>query len=181
MITRECVDILLEISEKGIYLEGALLKVVIRGNTLDDSDWIEYLKVASSRDEIKSSERVELTQEALNQKSELERAHKKIKQQYELLKKEKAKVEDDVCTLEKNLKVLREKNQLKLMNNVVNICLRIIIGIGLSCSIILVVMILFGKQSDLVESTWSQSILLMLSNSFSIIATIQGVKSIKDN
>lgn len=181
MMTRECVEMLLEISEKGIYLEGALLKVISKSNTLRDEDWIGYLKLASERDEIKSRERVELTQEALNQKSELERAHKKIKQQYELLKTEKAKVEDDVCNLEKNLKVLREKNQLKIMNNVVNICLRIIIGIGVSCSLILIIMLICGNQSDLVESTWSQSILLMLSNSFSIIATIQGVKSLKDS
>ena len=181
MMTRECIEILLEISDKGVYLEGALLKVISKSNTLRDEDWLEYLELAHDRDDIKSKERVELTQEALNQKTELEKAHKKIKQQYELLKKEKAKVEDDVCTLEKNLKVLREKNQLKIMNNVVNICLRIIIGIGVSCSLILVFMLFFGKQSDLVESTWSQSILLMLSNSFSIIATIQGVKSIKEN
>lgn len=181
MIRRECVDILLKISKDGIYLEGALLKVLTKENKLSDDDWIEYLKIANDRDENKSKERVELTHEALNQKTELERAHKKIKQQYKLLKEEKEKVEDNVCTLENDLKILREKNQLRILNHVVNICLRIIIGIGFSCSIILVVMLLFGKQSDLIESTWSQSILLMLSNAFSIIATIQGVKSLKDN
>ena len=79
-------------------------------------------------------------------------------------------------TAEDDLDVLQKKTQFELINLIVKVALWMIIGVGAVTSILYGIVLFKGNHSDIVESTWSNMFSILLTNSFSIIGTIMGVK-----
>ena len=172
--TKETEDMLVSLSsERNIYLEGNILKVI---NTENDH-FQEYLSKAKELDTDTRKKRLEITKQVQVQNKELqEQANEKeqlmIDLQNALKDAEKAKqhAEDD-------LNILQQKTQFELIGNIVNIALNVIVGVG----IIVTGMYLFAMYSQstettLIGNTWSNLFGILLTNSFSIIGTIMGVK-----
>lgn len=172
--TKETEDMLVSLSsDRNIYLEGNILKVI---NTENDH-FQEYLSKAQELDTDTRKKRLEITKQVQVQNKELqEQANEKeqlmIDLQNALNDAEKAKqnAEDD-------LNILQQKTQFELIGNIVNIALNVIVGVG----IIVTGMYLFAMYSQstettLIGNTWSNLFGILLTNSFSIIGTIMGVK-----
>lgn len=172
--TKETEDMLVSLSsDRNIYLEGNILKVI---NTENDH-FQEYLSKAQELDTDTRKKRLEITKQVQVQNKELqEQANEKeqlmIDLQNALSDAEKAKqhAEDD-------LNILQQKTQFELIGNIVNIALNVIVGVG----IIVTGMYLFAMYSQstettLIGNTWSNLFGILLTNSFSIIGTIMGVK-----
>jgi len=101
-------------------------------------------------------------EEAVNAKEESERLRIKAEQAQELA--------------ETDLSLLQKKTQTELMGNIVRVALWVIMGVGVITTALYVFVLLQGHDSKIIESTWSNLFGILLTNSFSIIGTIMGVK-----
>jgi len=63
-----------------------------------------------------------------------------------------------------------------LIGNIVKISLFVIIGVGITTTGVYMVALFSGKDTEIIASTWSNMFGILLTNSFSIIGTIMGVK-----
>jgi predicted RNase H-like nuclease (RuvC/YqgF family) len=77
---------------------------------------------------------------------------------------------------ENDLDLLQKKTQFELIGNIVRISLFVIIGVGITTTGVYMVALFSGKDTEIIASTWSNMFGILLTNSFSIIGTIMGVK-----
>ena len=75
-----------------------------------------------------------------------------------------------------NLDVLQKKTQNELVGSIVKVALWIICGVGTITSILFALTLFTGLENKTVESSWSNMFSILLTNSFSIVGTIMGVK-----
>jgi len=75
-----------------------------------------------------------------------------------------------------DLDVLQKKTQFELISVIVKFSLGIIIGVGIITTILYMIVLLKGLDNPIVSSAWSNLFGILLTNSFSIIATIMGIK-----
>ena len=75
-----------------------------------------------------------------------------------------------------DLDSLQKRTQFELMSKIVKVALYVIIGVGLLTTALFSYTLVSGKDSAIVETTWSNLFGILLTNSFSIIGTIMGVK-----
>lgn len=98
--------------------------------------------------------------------------------QNEMLKSEQARIaaENAKNEAENNLDLIQKKTQFELINNIVRVALYVIIGVGGITTGIYVYSMSIGMDTDIIGSTWSNMFGILLTNSFSIVGTILGVK-----
>ena len=115
-------------------------------------------------------------EEAEKAKEELEVALQLAEQSKEEAHKLKAEAELAKEVAETDLSLLQKKTQTELMGNIVRVALWVIMGVGFVTTGLYVFVLLLGHDSKIIESTWSNLFGILLTNSFSIIGTIMGVK-----
>ena len=115
-------------------------------------------------------------EEAEKAKEELEVALQLAEQSKEEAHKLKAEAEHAKEVAETDLSLLQKKTQTELMGNIVRVALWVIMGVGFVTTGLYVFVLLLGHDSKIIESTWSNLFGILLTNSFSIIGTIMGVK-----
>jgi len=96
----------------------------------------------------------------------------------ELKKSEKLK---DAIEIEKNnalndLDVIIKKGQSELIKVIVKCALAVIIGVGIVTTILYWVAIVTKEDTQIIGSTWSNMFSVLLTNAFSIVGTIMGIK-----
>src|SRR5210317_521381 len=198
-----CRDALLKLAkEKKIYLEGNILKILKPTN--GDTEFAEYLKLCKEKDVDSRRKRLNVTKQVQKQNKELEAAAKenvrvnkqlekaleeainsaehatKSKEEAETAKEEserlRLKAEQAQEVAETDLSLLQKKTQTELMGNIVRVALWVIMGVGVITTGLYIFVLLYGHDSKIIESTWSNLFGILLTNSFSIIGTIMGVK-----
>ena len=115
-------------------------------------------------------------EEAEKAKEELEVALQLAEQSKEEAHKLKAEAEHAKEVAETDLSLLQKKTQTELMGNIVRVALWVIMGVGLLTTALYVFVMVRGLDAKIIESTWSNLFGILLTNSFSIIGTIMGVK-----
>lgn len=136
----------------------------------------EQLKVALEEAELSKQEAILAKNEAEKSRDEAEIAMmeaEKSRQESEIAKEEamKAKIE-----AENDLDILQKKTQFELIGTIIRVALWVILGVGLVTTIIYLVALFTGIDTAVIGSTWSNIIGILLTNSFSIVGTIMGVK-----
>lgn len=98
--------------------------------------------------------------------------------QKEMVKSEQARItaENAKNEAENNLDMMQKRTQFELINNIVRVALYVIIGVGCITTGIYVYSMTIGMDTDIIGSTWSNMFGILLTNSFSIVGTILGVK-----
>jgi len=87
---------------------------------------------------------------------------------------------------ENDLTILQNKTQFELMGKIVKTALFIIIGIGITVTLIFCLSLFAGKdtqfsqQASTIGTTWTNIIGILLTNCFSIVGTIMGIKHATD-
>jgi vacuolar-type H+-ATPase subunit I/STV1 len=96
----------------------------------------------------------------------------------EMVKSEKARIdaENAKSSAENDLDVLQKKTQFELINTIVRIALFVIVGVGLVTTGLYIVAMFSGQDTQIIGSTWSNMFGILLTNAFSIVGTIMGVK-----
>ena len=121
-------------------------------------------------DAIKAKDEAEASQiEALHQKRKADSARQDAEDA-------KLEAENARISAEGDLELVQKKSQFELIGKIVKIALWIIVGVGIVTTSLYVFVILQGIDSTIIGSTWTNIISILLTNSFSIIGTIMGVK-----
>lgn len=184
--TRDCILFLQK--EKRIFLEGNVLKVI--QSEPDDKEFAEYLRIAIEKDKESRRRRLDVTKQIQNQNSKLLASQEENQTLMEelriaLAEAEEAKSlameakEDAEQAKEEalqDLDILQKRTQTELIGTIVRVALFVIIGVGLITTVLYIVAIFNNKDTQIIGSTWSNMFGILLTNAFSIVGTIMGVK-----
>jgi hypothetical protein len=178
-LNKETQDQLIECAKsKGIYLEGNILKVI---DSSDDQIFDKYIKSAIEKDTETRKKRLEMTKQVQEQnleltkwKSENEKINEELKVALETTEKAKEAALND-------LDLLQKKTQYQLIESIVKVSLWIVSGVGVVTTLMFALTLIIGVDNKIIESAWSNMFGILLTNSFSIIGTIMGVKYASEN
>lgn len=88
----------------------------------------------------------------------------------------RAEAENAKVNAENDLELIQKKSQFELIGTIVKVALWVIMGVGITTTLMFLIA-LFGKlDTSVIGSTWSNIIGILLTNAFSIVGTIMGVK-----
>jgi hypothetical protein len=77
---------------------------------------------------------------------------------------------------EGDLELMQKRTNFELIGTIVKVALWVILGVGVITTLVFMIALFAGKDTAVIGSTWSNIIGILLTNSFSIIGTIMGVK-----
>lgn len=90
--------------------------------------------------------------------------------------KAKEEAENAKLAAENDLDLIQKKSQFELIGSIVRVALYVILGVGFIVTGMYLFAILNGTDTQVIGSTWSNIIGILLTNAFSIVGTIMGVK-----
>jgi hypothetical protein len=124
-----------------------------------------------------SKNQIELqNRELISWKEDNERMGQELKE--EMAKSEIARIDAENAkkNAENDLDVLQKRTQFQLINTIVRMALFVIVGVGIVTTILYMTAIFYNKDTQIIGSTWSNMFGILLTNAFSIVGTIMGVK-----
>jgi len=166
-------QIILASEKRNVFLEGNILKLL----ETENESFQEYLNKALELDTEVRKKRLDITKKFQDQNKSLQEKATENEQLMVEIREALEKAEHAKKTALNDLDVMQQKSQFELIGSIVQIALRVIVGVG----IIVTGMYLFAMYSQstettLIGNTWSNLFGILLTNSFSIIGTIMGVK-----
>jgi hypothetical protein len=182
-IKKELLDLF---KSKRIALEGNILKVI----DVDDSDeeFKVYLDEAKRLDVESRRKRLEITKRIQSQNIELTKAQDENtllmnKLKAALTEAQDAKIEAEQLrdAAVEDLDSFQKRAQFELIGLIVRVALVVVVGVGLITTGLYVLAMVNRYDTKILESAWSNMFGILLTNSFSIIGTIMGVKYATDN
>ena len=185
-ITEHTRNVLLEVAKKKkIYVEGNILKLLKASK--GDKEFEEYLNLCKEKDAASRKKRLSVTKQVQAQNKELAQAAKDNEQLLSDLQdaldeakeaeKEAQKLRDEAV---EDLDIMQKKSQFELIGMIVKIALFVICGVGIITTIMYGIALFSGHDTQIIGSTWSNMFGILLTNAFSIVGTIMGVKYASD-
>ncbi len=170
--------------ERREYLQTALKKTKdAQRKRLQVSKKAQQEKRQLEQSQIENTKLMEELQEALDDAKEAEQvaeeARQRAEQHREVAEQERTRAELAKETAEQNLDLLQKKTQSALMKSIVNVALLVVVGVGVITTIMYIIALTnetAQSQVTLLGNTWSNMFGILLTNSFSIIGTVMGVK-----
>ena len=114
--------------------------------------------------------------EAENAKEEAELSKDKAEKSMIEAMTARAEAENAKANAENDLELIQKKSQFELIGTIVKVALWVIIGVGLTTTLMFLIALFAGVDTSVIGSTWSNIIGILLTNAFSIVGTIMGVK-----
>jgi len=188
-ITEHTRNVLLEVAKnKKIYVEGNFLKILKAPP--EDKEFEEYLKLCKEKDISTRKKRLEVTKQVQAQNKELvakQRENDALMEELQTALEEAKNAEWEADKLREeaekgkdkaleDLELMQKKTQFELIGQIVKVALWVILGVGIITTLLFAFTLVTGKENPILESTWSNLFGILLTNSFSIIGTIMGVK-----
>ena len=143
----------------------------------------KQLTLALEEAEISNKEAIESKDEAIKAKDEAESAKdeaENAKNEADLARHEAEQSKQEAINAknaaESDLELMQKKTQFELMGTIVKVALWVILGVGFITTGVYLLAMYSGVDTAVIASTWSNIIGILLTNSFSIIGTIMGVK-----
>lgn len=167
-----CNELIALYKTKKVSLEGNILKVIKGGG----SEFAKYLEEAKQRDIETRRKRLEITKQVQQQNKDLidsQAEKEKLMAELQVALSESVKLRDAAV---EDLESLQKRTQFELVGLIVKVALGIIGTVALLTSVLYFYVISKGLDAKIIESTWSNLFGILLTNSFSIIGTIMGVK-----
>ena len=152
--------------------EGNILKLL----KSDSKEFLDYIKDAKENDKTNRRKRLEVTRQVQDQNKQLAAKAEENEKLMEDLKQALAKADEAKEAAINDLDLLQKKTQFELIGRIVQVALWIIIGVGVLTTVLFMFAMLTGRDTTLLGNTWSNLFGILLTNSFSIIGTIMGVK-----
>lgn len=178
---KEDIQQLLDLAEnRRVYLEGNIIKLI----KTEDEDFIKYLEAAKEKDAETRKKRLEITRQVQDQNKELAAKAEENDTLMIELKEALAQAEGAKEEALNDLDLMQKKTQFELIGNIVTVALWTIMGVGVTTTILYMVALYTkgaGADTTLIGNTWSNLLGILLTNSFSIIGTIMGVKYASEN
>jgi hypothetical protein len=156
-----------------VMLEGHILKLI---ESTGDQEFDSYIKVAIEKDADTRRKRIDVNKDVQKQNTQL----RKSEAENEEIKK---RLRDALTTAEQaknlalnDLEELQKRSQVELISTIVRVSLWIVCSIGVITTVLFGISLFTGVDNKIIESAWSNMFGILLTNSFSIIGTIMGVK-----
>ncbi len=144
---------------EGIWLEGDLVSKVSGSS---DSQFEAYLEEARKLNEKKVKSRQDSIRSIASLKDRLKRL-------------------ESGQGSESSLDLLQKKTKFRMMESIIKTALIVILAVGGTATILYILAMFTGKDTELIGNTWSNLLGILLTNSFSIVGTIMGVRYSQDN
>jgi len=188
-VTPEVKEVLLTLAkEKRIYLEGNILKILKAEE--GDSEFQKYLDTCKEKDTTARKKRLTVTKQVQSQNKalvakqeendalmeELQTALEEAKNaewEAEKLRDEAEKGKEQAL---EDLELMQKRSQFELIGTIVRVALIVIIGVGITTTVMYGIALMSGQDTQIIGSTWSNMFGILLTNAFSIVGTIMGVK-----
>ena len=166
--------------QKGIALEGNILKVI---DTTVGSEFDSYIQKCIDRDKENRRKRLDITKQIQNQNKELIASQDQnqllmveLQEALKLAEQSKLEAINSRDSAMQDLELIQKKTQFELINLIVKISLAIIIGVGILTTAMYAFALVNHVDTLLISTAWSNMFGILLTNAFSIIGTIMGVK-----
>lgn len=160
-----------------LYLEGNILKVL---DPEGSPSYQHYVETALALDRDRREKRRQVTKQVQEQNKHLNETYQKL--QDALVKEQESKraAEEATERVKRDLDYMQKRTQFELMERIVRVALVVILGVG-GVVTVMYAIALFGispgvSDITLLSNTWSNMLGILLTNSFSIIGTIMGIK-----
>jgi methyl-accepting chemotaxis protein len=114
--------------------------------------------------------------EAVNSKKEIKKLTDNLELELENSKKLKDAIEVEKDKALNDLDAVIKKGQSELIQTIVKVALAVIIGVGAVTTMLYWVAIVTNQDTQIIGSTWSNMFSVLLTNAFSIVGTIMGIK-----
>jgi PAS domain S-box-containing protein len=114
--------------------------------------------------------------ETVNSKNKIDALSKDLQIELEKSQKLKNAIEIEKNAALNDLDVMIKKSQSELIKVIVKVALSVIIGVGVVTTVLYWMAILMEKDTQIIGSTWSNMFSVLLTNAFSIVGTIMGIK-----
>jgi methyl-accepting chemotaxis protein len=114
--------------------------------------------------------------ETVNSKNKIDALSQDLQIELEKSKSLKNAIEIEKNAALNDLDVMIKKSQSELIKVIVKVALSVIIGVGVVTTILYWMAILMEKDTQIIGSTWSNMFSVLLTNAFSIVGTIMGIK-----
>jgi len=114
--------------------------------------------------------------EAVNSKKKIDELTENLTVELENSQKLKDSIEKEKDAALNDLDVIIKKGQSELIKVIVKCALAVIIGVGIVTTMLYWAAIVTNKETQIIGSTWSNMFSVLLTNAFSIVGTIMGIK-----
>ena len=114
--------------------------------------------------------------ETVNSKNKIDDLSKDLQIELENSEKLKDAIEKEKDAALNDLDVIIKKGQSELIKVIVKCALSVIIGVGVVTTMLYWAAIVTNKETQIIGSTWSNMFSVLLTNAFSIVGTIMGIK-----
>lgn len=180
-------DFLLEVQKtKRVYIEGNLLKVI--ESEEGDTEFSTYLSTALEKDKDARRKRLEVTKQVQERNRELlasEEENIRINEDLKVALQEAEDSKTEALAAKdaalNDLDIIQKKTQTELIGTIVKVALVVIMSVGIITTIMYGIAMITGKDTQIIGSTWSNMFGILLTNAFSIVGTIMGVKYAAEN
>jgi Rad3-related DNA helicase len=151
-----------------------------------NNDLVKW-KNENEKIQLELKESLEKTENSMREMESLKEEAEKAKLEAERLKEEadNARLEAEKArqeainaknVAEGDLEIMQKKTQFELIGTIVKVALWVILGVGGVTTAMYVLALSAGLDTTVIGSTWSNIIGILLTNAFSIVGTIMGVK-----
>ena len=113
---------------------------------------------------------------AVNNEKKIEDLSKNLQIELDNSQKLKNAIEIEKDAALNDLDVMMKKSQSELIKIIVKVALSVIVGVGLVTTLLYWVAIVTSQDTQIIGSTWSNMFSVLLTNAFSIVGTIMGIK-----
>lgn len=170
-------EAMLKAKAKKVYIEGNFVKLLSETSDADVKDYIEECK---SRDLKSRKKRLQITKQVQKQNKELEEAA--VVKEALVLELQNSLEESKLLRDEalEDLEVMQKRTQFELISTIVKVALYVIVGVGVLTTVMYAWAMTSGTDTQIIGSTWSNMFGILLTNAFSIVGTIMGVKYATD-
>jgi PAS domain S-box-containing protein len=114
--------------------------------------------------------------ETVDSKNKIDTLSKDLQIELENSQKLKESIEKEKDAALNDLDVIIKKGQSELIKVIVKCALAVIIGVGIVTTVLYWAAIVTNKETQIIGSTWSNMFSVLLTNAFSIVGTIMGIK-----
>jgi methyl-accepting chemotaxis protein len=112
----------------------------------------------------------------VNSKNEINSLSKDLQIELDNSQKLKNAIEIEKDAALNDLDVLMKKSQSELIKTIVRVALAVIVGVGVVTTALYWMAIITNQDTQIIGSTWSNMFSVLLTNAFSIVGTIMGIK-----
>jgi methyl-accepting chemotaxis protein len=114
--------------------------------------------------------------EAVNNKTKIDELSKNLQSELDNSEKLRNSIELEKDAALNDLDVMMKKSQSELIKIIVKVALAVIVGVGVVTTILYWMAIVTNQDTQIIGSTWSNMFSVLLTNAFSIVGTIMGIK-----